>query len=209
MKALTRTDSPFMEEPSISLGNLLTYNGNVDTSSSTLYVGGASGDTWSFECVYWLRILAYSTTPPSSSTSATQTVSSSQTQTTQPPITQYVTQTATSTQPPVTQTQFVTQTVTPAQTTLPPVLSFMGITNAMMYAAIGIVVVVVLLVGVFVTLRRGRKVTARPVPVATTSQPESVQGISPETAEKLQRLKRMLDLGLITQEDYEEQRKRL
>jgi len=76
------------------------------------------------------------------------------------------------------------------------------------YAAIGTVVVV--LVSIFLALRRrGRKGTARPVPVATISQRGSVQIVSPEAAEKLQRLKRMLDLRLITQEDYEEQLKRL
>jgi hypothetical protein len=40
-------------------------------------------------------------------------------------------------------------------------------------------------------------------------RPTSITGISPETAAKVQRLKRMLDSRLITQEDYDEQRKRL
>jgi hypothetical protein len=78
-------------------------------------------------------------------------------------------------------------------------------------AAAGAVFVIgVVLVVVFLTLRRrGRKGTVGRVPVATISLPETAGKISSETAEKLQKLRRMLDLGLITQEDYEEQRKRL
>jgi hypothetical protein len=69
---------------------------------------------------------------------------------------------------------------------------------------------IVVLVGVFLALRRrGRKGAVGPAPVAAISPPRAVQEISPESAEKLQKLRRMLDLGLITQEDYEEQRKRL
>jgi hypothetical protein len=85
----------------------------------------------------------------------------------------------------------------------------MGVTSGViMYAAIGIVVVV--LVGVILALRRRRsKQTMSPSPVAAISPPKSVREISPDTAEKLQRLRRMLDLGLITQEDYEDQRRRL
>jgi uncharacterized protein YoxC len=82
--------------------------------------------------------------------------------------------------------------------------------GVMMYAAIGIVAVVVVLLGVFVALRRrGRKGALRPASLATISPPGAVGGISSETAEKLRKLRRMLDLELITQEDYEEQKKRL
>jgi hypothetical protein len=83
------------------------------------------------------------------------------------------------------------------------------VNSLLIYAAVGIVVVVVL-VGVFLTLRgRGRKGTVGRVPAVTISPQGSAQTISPGTVEKVQRLRRMLDLGLITQEDYEEQRKRL
>ena len=77
-----------------------------------------------------------------------------------------------------------------------------GPSNFLIYGAIGLVVVVVLGVVCLALRRRGRKVTAWPI--ATISPTRSVQGISSETAEKLQKLRRMLELGLITQEDYEE-----
>lgn len=64
MKAITRTDSPWTVEPSISLTNILTYNGAVDNSHSTLYVGGATGSSWTYQYVYWLRVLSYSTPVP-------------------------------------------------------------------------------------------------------------------------------------------------
>lgn len=72
----------------------------------------------------------------------------------------------------------------------------MGITGSLlMYVGIGIVVIAVVaaLVGVFLAVRRrGRKVTATPFPVLS-----------------LEDLKSLLDLGLITQDDYDEQRRRL
>ena len=76
MNTLTRTDGPWSHEPSISLDclrNMVTYNNatGIDSSHSTLYVGGStfSGlfrNPWSYEYVYWLRILSYSTTPATS-----------------------------------------------------------------------------------------------------------------------------------------------
>ena len=87
MNALTRTDSPWSQEPSISLNclrNMVTYNNatGIDGSHSTLYVGGAtfSGlfrNPWSYEYVYWLRILSYSTTPTTSTGSCTMSSSTS------------------------------------------------------------------------------------------------------------------------------------
>jgi hypothetical protein len=76
------------------------------------------------------------------------------------------------------------------------------------YSSIGIVLVAALVSIFFAVRRRGRKRTAGSEPGAG-SRPVSVQGISSETAEKLLKLRRLLDLGLITQEDYEDQRKRL
>jgi len=76
------------------------------------------------------------------------------------------------------------------------------------YAAVGIVVVV--LAVVFLAVGRGRRKRAlRHAPVATISSSGSAQMASPERTEKLQRLRKMLDLGLITQKDYEDQRRRL
>jgi hypothetical protein len=81
--------------------------------------------------------------------------------------------------------------------------------NPMILVAFGLVVVVVL-IGVFSTLtKRGPKRLTRRPPVPSISPPEPERRISPETAEKLRRLRRMLDLGLITQDDYGEQKKRL
>ena len=130
LNALTRRDSPWIQEPSISLANMLTYNNatEIDNSHSTLYVGGATftglpGNPWSYEYVYWLRILSYSTTP-------TSTISASQ-----PSITQSLTQAVNSVQPPA--------------------LSMGGAGNVLLYAVIGaIVVVTVVLVAVFLALRR-------------------------------------------------------
>jgi uncharacterized membrane protein len=65
-------------------------------------------------------------------------------------------------------------------------------------AVIGIIVVVALIL-VFLTLWRRRRIR--------TKGQEREPG--PEVAQKLERLKRMLDLGLITPDDYEEQRRRL
>ncbi len=62
MNALTRTDSPWMTEPSTSVTNMLTYNGAIDNSHSTLYVGGATSGAWSYTYVYWLHVLSSSTT---------------------------------------------------------------------------------------------------------------------------------------------------
>ena len=150
MNALTRTDSPWIQEPSISLANILTYNNatGIDSSHSTLYVGGATftglfRNPWSHEYVYWLRILTYSTPPTTSATSGTtssSTSSSLSSAVTQPSITQSVTQTVTSTQ-----------------------LSLGGASSVLLYAVIGAVVVAVVLVGVFLALRsRGLRGTTKP-----------------------------------------------
>jgi hypothetical protein len=173
MNTLTSTNGPFTQAPSISLTNMLTYNNatGLDNSHSTLYIGGATvtgfvHNPWAFIYVYWLRILSYSTSI--SSEMSTLISGTSQTQTVVAPITQFVTQTVTSTQPPLTQTQSVTQsitqTVTQGQTTPTPVLSTAGANSVLLYAVIGAVVVVaVVLVGVFLALRsRGDRGTARP-----------------------------------------------
>jgi hypothetical protein len=194
LNALTRTDSPWIQEPSISLANMLTYNNvtGIDSSQSTLYVGGATftgllGNPWSYEYLYWLRVITYSSSISSmSSTSVSATLT--QTQSVIPPITQFVTQTVTSTQPPLTQTQsvtqFATQTVTQTQSAPPPVFSLMDSTGrVIMFAVVGVVVVAVALVVVFLALRRrGPKGTARPPPIATMSPPGSVPIMSPELA---------------------------
>jgi hypothetical protein len=60
MNALTRTDSPWMTEPSVNITNLLTYDGKIDNSHSTLYVGGWSGSVTLYEYLYWLRVVTYS-----------------------------------------------------------------------------------------------------------------------------------------------------
>ena len=157
MNALTRTDTPWVQEPSISLNclrNMVTYNNatGIDGSHSKLYVGGAtfSGlfrNPWSYEYVYWLRILSYSTTPTTSTgscTTSSSTSSSISSAAIQPSTTQSMTQTV---------TPSVTQTVSQTQTTPPPVLSSGG--SVLLYAVIGAVIVVaVVLVGVFLVLRR-------------------------------------------------------
>jgi len=172
MNALTRTDNPWTQELSISLNclrNLVTYNNatGIDGSHAKLYVGGAtfSGlfrNPWSYEYVYWLRILSYPTTPTTSTgncTTSSSTSSSLTSVTIQPSTTQSVAQTITSTQPPPTQTQTVTpssnQTVSQTQTTPPPVLSSGGASSVLLYAVIGAAIVAaVVLVGVFLVLRR-------------------------------------------------------
>ena len=65
MNALSTSTGPFMAEPSISLSNILTYNGTITNSFSTFYIGGASGQGGTDAYVYWVRILSYPTTPTS------------------------------------------------------------------------------------------------------------------------------------------------
>jgi hypothetical protein len=152
MNALTRTNSPWTQEPSISLANILTYNNatEIDSSHSTLYVGGATftglfRNPWSYEYVYWLRILTYSATPTTSTTSSSTSSSLSST-VIQQSSTQSVTQTATSTQRPLTQT---------------PVTA----SNILLYGVIGAAVVVLVLVVAFLALRsRGLRGTANGTP---------------------------------------------
>lgn len=169
MNALTRTDGPWIQEPSLSLVHMLTYNNTsgIDSSHSTLYVGGSTftglfRNPWSYEYVYWLRILTCSTTFTACTTTRTMSSSTSSSLSSaaiQPSTTQSVAQTITSTQPPLTQTQAVTpsstQTVSQTQTTPPPVLSSGGASSVLLYAVIGAVTVAaVVLVGVFLVLRR-------------------------------------------------------
>lgn len=182
MNALTTTSGPFMTEPSITLSKLLAYDNatGIDNSKSTLYIGGATdGDDngigfnniWSYEYVYWLRILTYSTTP-TSTTSSSSTSSSLSSVVIQPSNTQYGIQTVTSTQPPLTQTQTVTQSITQTMTpstAAPPLSLSNGATNTMLtYALIAIVVAAVVIVGIFIALKRmGGMRTARPALVTT------------------------------------------
>ena len=142
MNALTRTDSPWIEEPSLNLANILTYdNGTgIDSSHSTLYLGGATftglfRNPWSYVYVYWLRILTYSSSPTTSTASGSASSSA------------------------VIQTS-ITQSVT--QTTPTPVLTMGGANNIPLYAAIGAIVVAIVLVGVFLALRnRGLRESAK------------------------------------------------
>ena len=69
MNALTSTSSSWTSEPSTTLTNLLTYTGPVDNSHSTLYIGGATGLSYTYQYVYWIRVLAYSGSTPSISLS--------------------------------------------------------------------------------------------------------------------------------------------
>ena len=116
------------------------------------------------------------------------------------PVTQPLTQTITSNQQPITQTQSATQTLTQTRTVAPSVFGI-GMTSSMLiYTAIGIVALILVVSIFFALRRRGRKATLSP------AYPKMM---TPDTTEKLQRLKRMLDLGLITQEDYEDQKKRI
>lgn len=75
-------------------------------------------------------------------------------------------------------------------------------------AIIAVVVVIVALAGFIVLLRRRRRTPTAPAPSAplvTTQAPP----VSPQVAQKLQQLKAMLDAGLITQEDYNDQKRKL
>ena len=98
LNALTRTSSVWVQEPLISLQTLVMYNNatGIDSSHSTLYVGGATmtgfyTNPWSEIYVYWLRALTYPSSISSVSSSVTlMTVSQT------PSVTQSVTMTATS-----------------------------------------------------------------------------------------------------------------
>jgi len=151
MNALTRTVSPWVQEPAMSLDcfrNMVTYNNatGIDSSHSKLYVGGATftglfRNPWSYEYVYWLRILSYSTTATTSTGSCTTSISTSSS--------------LSSAAIQQTVTPSITQTMSQTQTTPPPVLSSGGASSVLLYAVIGAAIVVaVVLVGVFLVLRR-------------------------------------------------------
>lgn len=73
----------------------------------------------------------------------------------------------------------------------------------------GVVIVVVVLGGLFALRRRkGKTTTAPPTPTPPIT-PSQGPTISLQSDQKLQQLKSMLDAGLITQAEYDEQRKRL
>jgi hypothetical protein len=74
------------------------------------------------------------------------------------------------------------------------------------YGVVGIIAIVALIA--IIGAVGGRKRSARSAHVETVSSPRPVQRIGSETVEKLTKLKRMVDLGLITQDDYDEQRKK-
>jgi hypothetical protein len=95
-----------------------------------------------------------------------------------------------------------------------------------LYAGIAVAVVIVVLAIVLIMRRRGRRappppsppptppsVTAKQVPPPpVTTEPTPVKPtapITPETAQRLQRLRSMLDQGLITQTEYDEQKRKL
>jgi len=92
--------------------------------------------------------------------------------------------------------------------------------NEVVYAAIGGIAIVAVL-GVLMMRRRGKRtekpkpVTApapKPIPEPTKAKTEAKTpqtSLSPEAIARLERLKRMLDDGLITQAEYEDQKKRL
>jgi hypothetical protein len=76
--------------------------------------------------------------------------------------------------------------------------------------ATAVIVIALLLVRLMVTRRRGRKLPpSQTTPTARSTPAQQLRPITPEVAQKLQQLKSMLDAGLITQEDYEAQKKRL
>jgi len=95
-----------------------------------------------------------------------------------------------------------TPTSTTSTTTTPSVSgvsSQVPGSNLPLYGGIAAAVIALLLVLLMVTRRRGRKLPPS----------QQLRPITPEVAQKLQQLKSMLDAGLITQEDYEAQKKRL
>jgi len=85
----------------------------------------------------------------------------------------------------------------PSSTTVPG-------SNLPLYGGIAAAVIALLLVLLMVTRRRGRK-----LPPSQPTPTQQLHPITPEVAQKLQQLKSMLDAGLITQEDYEAQKKKL
>ena len=114
-------------------------------------------------------------TGPSGATSSTSSTSSLSSTVIQPSTTQSLTQTMTSTQPSLTQTQTATpsftQTATQGQTTQTPALSLGSAGSVLLYAVIGTVVVVAVVlvsVGVFLAFRsRGPRRIAMPTYGAT------------------------------------------
>jgi len=82
--------------------------------------------------------------------------------------------------------------------------------SLLLYGGIAAAVIALLLVLLMVTRRRGRKLPpSQPTPTARSTPAQQPRPITPEVAQKLQQLKSMLDAGLITQEDYEAQKKKL
>jgi hypothetical protein len=82
--------------------------------------------------------------------------------------------------------------------------------SLLLYGGIAAAVIIVMLAILLVTRRRGRKLPqSQPTPTARSTPAQQLRPITPEVAQKLQQLKSMLDAGLITQEDYEAQKKRL
>jgi hypothetical protein len=63
-----------------------------------------------------------------------------------------------------------------------------------------IVTAVIVIVVVFLSRHNSQQITSIPTPMQNSSN---------DTFQKLQQLKTMLDKGLITQEDYDEQKKRI
>jgi len=99
---------------------------------------------------------------------------------------------------------------TPSSTTSTTTTSSVSGSNLPLYGGIAAAVIALLLVLLMVTRRRGRKLPpSQPTPTARSTPAQQPRPITPEVAQKLQQLKSMLDAGLITQEDYEAQKKKL
>ena len=98
----------------------------------------------------------------------------------------------------------------PSSTTSTTTTSSVSGSNLPLYGGIAAAVIALLLVLLMVTRRRVRKLPpSQPTPTARSTPAQQPRPITPEVAQKLQQLKSMLDAGLITQEDYEAQKKRL
>ena len=78
--------------------------------------------------------------------------------------------------------------------------------NNLLYAVIAVVILLAIVGAVVMVRRRGKPQSMEEPPMTqATSEPR----LSPETSRKLEQLKQMFDKGLITQEDFEEQKRKL
>jgi hypothetical protein len=172
--------------PPISPTFSMTVWGNYDPVTVTIFVNGQQLDTF--------------TPPPSQKGGTPETKRYDLSQWAGQTVTIRISQTSGGTTGTFCWYKNIVMTGGSAPQQLPTPLVPIGVAIVLAAAIVGLVV--------YAMRRRGRGGIAGPAPVASTKLP-AYGGISPEAAEKLRRLRRMLDLGLITQEDYEDQRKRL